>query len=90
MSDHCPVIVLFDLKNSNKQHRDSIRNISKKRYERSDCKFLRQSIEDHDWSVVYNSDDANAAISNFIDQMIRLRDRASSTRVFHENFAQEI
>ena len=40
--------------------------------------------------MVYNSDDANSALSNFIDQMIRLRDRASSTRVLHGNFAQEI
>ena len=47
-----------------------------------------QLLEDHDWSLVYNSDDANAAFSNFTDQMIRPRGRASSTRVLYGKFAQ--
>ena len=89
MSDHFPVSVLLNLNNSNKQHRDSTMDNSKKRYTWIDCKVLRQLIGDHDWSSVYGSDDANAAFSDFIDQMMRLRDRASSTRVSHGKFAQK-
>jgi hypothetical protein len=61
---------------------------SKKRFTWIDCKVPRQLIDDRDWSSVYGSNDANAASSDFVDQMMRLRDRTSSTRVSDENFAK--
>ena len=82
--------VLLDLGRVYTRSWDARDDTSHKRFEWIDFKPLRELINSNYWSLVYGSNDVNAAFSKFISDILRLREEATATKFIHGKYSKNL